>query len=593
MIRQRIHRSFPAAGALILSAAASFLPGCAPDPLEPLPVGPTDGWTVIHPLPVGYDLNDAWGENDRNVWAVGDRGVIVHWDGGPVQRVDSPSGEHLVTLDGWGPDDLYAAGGPDLVHYDGRAWDLSGRFPGEIVLDLLCAPDGRLYLAGTMGVVYREDDRWVTLPGPSVSTGRIWLGPDQVVRVGDIGWVWRIDAASATVEQDFGELQVRFGDGGYLGLEGPAGQDTIRRFVPGQGWDEEVGSLYSLRALLDGGDPVWADNGGISTPAGDAWDNHDGRWVYGLARCGDDGIIACGSGGTLMLGRPETAGFAWEESAQSIGFRYLNAFSGSSCDDFWAAEWYGRVLHFQDGVWTLEHALLPGDAAVAGIQDLGYGWVVAHGGGRLSLRHPADGWSELPDPGEAIVAFCALAPDRIFAGTGTRFILHDGDGWRGIQISAGLAKHLAATPAGAVFALTPEGGSTLRRYDGQTFVPVAVMPGIDPQFLCPSRTDETLWIGGYSGSPRPRSIIYRFTGGTIEDVTLATMLPGFLVGMTELRSDDLFVLAGSQVWRRRGGRWAREPGLPVDENYQAIWSCPEGSVLVQGHPTFSKDYSDD
>ena len=44
--------------------------------------GSGDGsWTWQNPLPQGNNLSGVWGTDAQNVWAVGDGGALLHWDG--------------------------------------------------------------------------------------------------------------------------------------------------------------------------------------------------------------------------------------------------------------------------------------------------------------------------------------------------------------------------------------------------------------------------------------------------------------------------------------------------------------------------------
>ena len=55
-----------------------------------------------------------------DVWAVGQGGSIIHWDGGAWSAVNSPSTSELYGVWGSGPNDVWAVGENHVVlHYDG------------------------------------------------------------------------------------------------------------------------------------------------------------------------------------------------------------------------------------------------------------------------------------------------------------------------------------------------------------------------------------------------------------------------------------------------------------------------------------------
>ncbi|MDO9695228.1 MAG: hypothetical protein Q7W56_10875 [Candidatus Latescibacteria bacterium] len=585
-------RSLALAGLLVCILLA---PGCAPDTLDPTPFGPADGWRVFHPLPGGYDLFAVWGASFDNVWAVGSYGHIVHWNGETVTDVDSPVDVRLGTLDAWAPDDIYAAGEEYLLHFDGHAWRIEDRFPGEAILDLHCAAGGRLHVVGSFGLRIRDDDDWRTVAGPRSSSTTVWAAEDGGIRVGDSNRIWLVDGWSATAEQDLDFGGIQHGDGRFLWSEGLNNIAKVHRHDTQDGWVAEPGSWSSLRTVLDMDDLVWTSNSGIGlrdTTDSQIWTNDSGRWIYGLDRCGADGLLACGYGGTLMAGTRGDGGFDWNESALELGFRHLNALDGTGCGDIWAGEWWGRVLHYDGTAWICEYANLPNDRSVSGIQALADGWVLARGGDRISLRDPAGGWLGIPSPGAGLNHAFAVTPDSIFASTNAGLMIWNGSTWRDGGLPAGIDYGLAATASGELYGLVSDGVLSLRRWNGATFDTVAEFPGLADTKLCASRSGETLWIGGYVAGSPARTAIYRYESGDLRRVSDGVMLPSWLLGMTELRSDDLFVLTAEQIWRYRDGAWSRETGLPVEE-YTTIWSHPDCGVFVEGHPTFFKEFPEE
>jgi len=567
-----------------------LLPGCVPEPLEPDPIGPTDGWCIFHPLPGGYDLNAVWGDTPTDVWAVGDHGVIVHSDGASLRRVDSPTSHTLETLGGWSASDVYAGGDNALFHFDGHVWDVDTRFPDKTILDLLCAPDGRLYIAGSMGVRYRDGSDWHQLAGPTDSSVVVWLGPDDRVRVGDESQIWIVENGLASVEQVFPGESVRFGDGGLVAVEQDDGiVDRILGYSPGDGWTEQLDTHTSMRALLDMDGVVRSFNGGIYLDGDLIWSNSSGRWIYGLASC-DGGILACGYGGTLMYGKSGADGFTWQETAEGLGFRHFNDFSGTGCDDIWAAEWWGRVLHFDGEVWARENTPLPANHSVSRIQVFGDGWVAARGGGKLSLRDPDGHWMWMDQPEADINRFHAIAPDSIFVACASEYLFWDGTVWTSVGIAPGSVRSITATPSGLLYALVTGIPSTLQIWSGTAFTTVLELPGFAARRMSTSRSDETLWLGGYATGSVNRSIIYRYDDGELVDMSAGGEVPKYFTDMTILRPDDVFVLASDRVWRLYDGVWTQEFGLPEGESYYAIWSHPDCGVFVEGYPLFFKEY---
>lgn len=82
--------------------------------------------------PTTADLRGIWGSSSRDVWIVGDRGVILHWTGTAWSYAPNPI-PFASYRDVWGSaaDDVWAVGveSPGILaiaHYDGRSW---ARYP--------------------------------------------------------------------------------------------------------------------------------------------------------------------------------------------------------------------------------------------------------------------------------------------------------------------------------------------------------------------------------------------------------------------------------------------------------------------------------
>jgi cysteine-rich repeat protein len=76
-------------------------------------------------------FNAVWGSGGRDVFAVGDSGTIVHWDGTAWTTMASgTAAASLRVAWGTGPNDVYVGGQPNTVlHYDGVSWSSTAAPP--------------------------------------------------------------------------------------------------------------------------------------------------------------------------------------------------------------------------------------------------------------------------------------------------------------------------------------------------------------------------------------------------------------------------------------------------------------------------------
>ncbi len=72
-----------------------------------------------------HRVNTLWVAPDGTAWAMGDRAVLMRWDGAAwTQPPTKPWFNELRAMWGAADDDIWAAGGGGLIlHFDGRAWD--------------------------------------------------------------------------------------------------------------------------------------------------------------------------------------------------------------------------------------------------------------------------------------------------------------------------------------------------------------------------------------------------------------------------------------------------------------------------------------
>jgi hypothetical protein len=78
-----------------------------------------------------YDeVRGVWVNTPNDIFAVGGRGRILHYDGQTWRRMTSPTNGELTDLWGRSSADIYAVGRAGILHYDGASWSVLGTRPG-------------------------------------------------------------------------------------------------------------------------------------------------------------------------------------------------------------------------------------------------------------------------------------------------------------------------------------------------------------------------------------------------------------------------------------------------------------------------------
>jgi hypothetical protein len=106
-------------------------------------------------------LRDVWGTSPTDVYAVGDGGAIVHYDG--VDWTEMDSGKEAALRDVWGTSsfDVYAVGDGVVLRFDGAIWDDEPLAPGRDLFGVWGAPGGEVFAVGRpLVVIRRSDGRW-------------------------------------------------------------------------------------------------------------------------------------------------------------------------------------------------------------------------------------------------------------------------------------------------------------------------------------------------------------------------------------------------------------------------------------------------
>lgn len=107
----------------------------------------------VYNTPGGSTLWAVWGTDATHVWAVGDAGVIVAWDGSTWAM--QPSGTMFALNGIWGTSatDIYVAGaGGTVLHYDGTKWSRKETGTGVNLLNVFGVGND-VYVSGFSGAI--------------------------------------------------------------------------------------------------------------------------------------------------------------------------------------------------------------------------------------------------------------------------------------------------------------------------------------------------------------------------------------------------------------------------------------------------------
>ena len=311
----------------------------------PLPVKGERQWRRV-PSNTCHELFGVWGSSATDVWAVGARGTIIHWDGKAWTPFSSPTHRDLRAVSGSGPTDVIAVGGkegdalPTIIHWDGKVWS-----PAK------WSPDAR-----------EDGPEWGHTRGtPRVLEGVHVFAPGQAVAVGNgsrVAWngtEWRAHGFFMGHPHHFIGGIGSWATWG-VGPQGVILRESLNGFTR-EGYQGEVSSTSNLfGAWVATQEDVWA--------------------------VGEVPVIVNGTASFAgFIARRNAQGWTSEQRTQWPRFR---AVWGASAGDIWAVGLSG-LAHWDGTAWTplLGHTLTSNAIWGTGATDA---WRVGPGGRVMHLE---------------------------------------------------------------------------------------------------------------------------------------------------------------------------------------------------------------
>jgi len=130
------------------------------------------GWIALGRQPA--PLNAIWGSSANDVFAVGDAGTIVHWNGDTAEITPSGTQADLHGVWGSGAGDVFAVGDDGAVlHWDGTRWETRRSEPGQPLGDVWGSGPKDVYVTGTSGVIHWDGAAWTADPSSLAYSGTL------------------------------------------------------------------------------------------------------------------------------------------------------------------------------------------------------------------------------------------------------------------------------------------------------------------------------------------------------------------------------------------------------------------------------------
>ncbi len=489
-----------------------------------------DGWCWGYPRPTGIKLNRLWGTSPSDVWAVGESGTIVHFDGARWSRVPSGTRESLVGIGGREHGDAWAIGNRrTLLRLSGTAWRsvaLPKLDEEEAFADLLVVPNGEAWIVGGATKKSLAGDEILshclighTAGGADAAAWKF----DEDDGCGPLGRVW--GASPDDVWADGGGDVVHW-NGRYL-TRNPKQKPAaiVGRHGYASGWKLALGWGGGGRGRLD--DP--------RRPKASPGDVRD-FWAWG-----PDDVWAISKDGELT----HFDGERWSRGDDPVSLRSVAA---RAADDIWAIGSDASLLHYDGRDWRAsrfpgKNALTPVALAAPAASDV---WVLTQ---KELLRFDGKRWAiVVASPRWTMSSLVVRAANDVWIGAGSALLHWNGQAVESIDVDFDAAQ---------VFGDARElwAGWPLHRWDGGKMVipPEAAGPdGKGLRFSIGALRGGALWLVGGKR-------ISRLAGGRLE---IVKELPARLDAIWVSPSGEIWA-GGTHIAHGKGDTWTvdERPGV--------------------------------
>ncbi|MCP4104383.1 MAG: hypothetical protein GY749_02430 [Desulfobacteraceae bacterium] len=181
-------------------------------------------WTEMS-CPVSNDLKGVWGTSGNNVFAVGDSGIILHYNGTEWTEMSSPVSEELRGIWGSSGSNVFAVGmGGVIVRYDGTAWTLMDRMSTANLWSIWGYSANHIFAVGDSGtILYYDGSDWTHLMNiPNIFLRGVWGSSEEdAFAVGSFGALYQYDDGSWT------KIEGGSSANHYVGIWGNSENDTF------------------------------------------------------------------------------------------------------------------------------------------------------------------------------------------------------------------------------------------------------------------------------------------------------------------------------------------------------------------------------
>ena len=148
-----------------------------------LPIAQAVGWELHHPSPTEHNLRAVWSVDKNDVFAVGESGTILHYDGNSWTAMRSGTTESLSAIWGSSSKDVFAVGHNTILHYNGRGWaNISSNASTGDFTGIWGSGSNDVFVVGQNGkILHYDGDHWTVMSNDTRDTLVVFGGATEVM----------------------------------------------------------------------------------------------------------------------------------------------------------------------------------------------------------------------------------------------------------------------------------------------------------------------------------------------------------------------------------------------------------------------------